>query len=65
MAPNTEEVIKLLVTIAKGHDNVLKYPVPAVNFADFAASSRIFASASGQGFLRLGAVTCSDIRNDH
>lgn len=59
---NTEEVIKLLVTIAKGHDNVLKYPVPAVNFADFAASSLDFRLRFWVRDFELGAVTCSDIR---
>ncbi len=59
---NTEEVIKLLVTIAKGHDNVLKYPVPAVNFADFAASSLDFRLRFWVRDFDLGAVTCSDIR---
>lgn len=59
---NTEEVIKLLVTIAKGHDNVLKYPVPSVNFADFAASSLDFRLRFWVKDFELGAVTCSDIR---
>ncbi len=42
--------------------NVLKYPVPAVNFADFAASSLDFRLRFWVRDFELGAVTCSDIR---
>lgn len=59
---DTEEVVKLLVSIAKGHDNVLKYPVPSVNFADFAASSLDFRLRFWVKDFELGATTCSDIR---
>lgn len=59
---NTAEVIKLLIGIAKAHENVLKYPLPSVNFADFGASSLNFQLRFWVKDYELGAVTMSDIR---
>lgn len=59
---DTAKVIKLLIGIAKAHENVLKYPVPSVNFADFGASSLDFQLRFWVKDYELGAVTMSDIR---
>lgn len=59
---DTREVIELLVAIAKGHENVLPYPVPTVNFADFGASSLDFRLRFWVKDFELGSRTSSDIR---
>lgn len=59
---DTEKAIQLLVSIAKNHSNVLKYPVPSVNFADFAASSLDLRLRFWVKDFEMGSITCSDIR---
>lgn len=59
---DTEEVINLLIGIAKEQENVLKYPVPSVIFTDFAASSLNFRLRFWVSDYDLGVRTCSDIR---
>lgn len=59
---DTDKVIRLLVEIAKSHENVLKYPVPSVNFADFAASSLDFRLRFWVKDYELGASTSSQLR---
>lgn len=59
---DTEKVIKILIEIAKAHDNVLKYPVPNVNFADFGASTLDFQLRFWVKDYDLGVSTTSDIR---
>lgn len=59
---DTTKVIKLLIEIAKKHENVLKYPAPSVNFADFGASSLNFQLRFWVKDFELGAATMSDIR---
>ena len=59
---DTALVIRLLISIAKAHDNILKYPAPSVNFADFAASSLDFRLRFWVKDYELGTRTCSDIR---
>ncbi len=59
---DTKKVIDLLIDIAKKHENVLKYPMPSVNFADFAASSLDFRLRFWVKDFEMGASTASDIR---
>ncbi|MBD5642011.1 MAG: mechanosensitive ion channel [Desulfovibrio sp.] len=59
---DTEKVIKLLISTAKDHENVLKYPVPSVIFADFGASTLDFQLRFWVKDYELGARTMSDIR---
>lgn len=59
---DTEKVIKLLIGIASSTENVLKYPVPSVNFADFGASSLDFRLRFWVRDFDLGASTASRIR---
>lgn len=59
---DTAKVIKLLIQVAKKHENVLKYPVPSVNFADFGASTLDFQLRFWVKDYELGASTMSDIR---
>lgn len=59
---DTTKVIKLLIQVAKEHENVLKYPVPSVNFADFGASTLDFQLRFWVKDYELGASTMSDIR---
>lgn len=59
---DTAEVSRLLISVAKAHENVLKYPVPSVVFMDFGASSLDFALRFWVKDFELGAGTASDIR---
>lgn len=59
---DTAKVIKLLIDIAKAHENVLKYPVPSVNFADFGSSTLDFQLRFWVKDYEMGASTMSDIR---
>lgn len=59
---DTEEVINLLIGIAKAQENVLKYPMPSVIFTDFAASSLNFRLRFWVTDYDVGVRTCSDIR---
>lgn len=59
---DTALVIRLLIDIASAHDNILKYPAPSVNFADFAASSLDFRLRFWVKDYEMGTRTCSDIR---
>lgn len=59
---DTALVIRLLIDIASAHENVLKFPAPSVNFADFAASSLDFRLRFWVKDYELGTRTCSDIR---
>lgn len=59
---DTSLTIKLLIEIAKAHQNVLQYPAPSVNFADFAASSLDFRLRFWVKDYELGASTSSDLR---
>lgn len=59
---DTSLTIKLLIDIAKAHPNVLQYPAPSVNFADFAASSLDFRLRFWVKDYELGASTSSDLR---
>lgn len=59
---DTEKVITTLVGIAKAHANVLPYPVPSVNFADFGSSTLDFQLRFWVKDYELGASTMSDIR---
>lgn len=55
-------VAKLLISVAKAHENVLKYPAPSVIFMNFGASSLDFALRFWVKDYELGAATASDIR---
>lgn len=59
---DTGEVSRLLISVAKAHENVLKYPVPSVVFMDFGASSLDFALRFWVKDFELGAGTASDLR---
>lgn len=59
---DTDLVIKLLIEIAKAHKNVLQYPAPSVNFADFAASSLDFRLRFWVKDYELGTSTASQLR---
>lgn len=59
---DTAKVIKLLVSVASSHENVLKYPSPSVNFTDFGASTLDFQLRFWVKDYELGASTMSDIR---
>lgn len=59
---DTELVTKLLIDIAKQHDNVLKYPAPNVIFTDFAASTLNFTLRFWVTDYDVGVRTSSDIR---
>lgn len=59
---DTDKVIKLLISVAKAHENVLKYPVPSVNFADFGSSTLDFQLRFWVKDYEMGASTMSDIR---
>lgn len=59
---DTEKVIKLLINIANANQNVLKYPVPSVIFADFAASSLDLRLRFWVSDYDAGTSTASQIR---
>lgn len=59
---DTAKVIKLLLDVAGHNENVLKYPVPSVNFADFGASSLDFRLRFWVKDYDLGTMTSSGIR---
>lgn len=59
---DTELVIKLLLEIAKNHKNVLQFPAPSVNFADFAASSLDFRLRFWVRDYDQGSSTSSQLR---
>lgn len=59
---DTALVIRLLISIAGAHENILKFPAPSVNFADFAASSLDFRLRFWVKDYEMGTRTCSDIR---
>lgn len=59
---DTAKAIELLINIAKAHENVLKYPAPSVNFADFAASSLDFRLRFWVRDYDLGPGTASQLR---
>lgn len=59
---DTKKVIKLLISIANDHENVLKYPSPSVVFADFGASTLDFQLRFWVKDYDLGTSTMSDIR---
>ncbi|WP_022655872.1 mechanosensitive ion channel domain-containing protein [uncultured Desulfovibrio sp.] len=59
---NTALVIKLLLAVANGHENVLKYPTPTVTFNDFGASTLDFLLRFWVKDYDVGVSTASDIR---
>ena len=59
---DTAKVARLLISVAKAHDNVLKYPAPDVIFVNFGASSLDFALRFWVKDFEMGAGTASDIR---
>lgn len=59
---DTAQVARLLISVAKAHDNVLKYPAPSVFFVNFGASSLDFALRFWVKDFELGSGTASDIR---
>lgn len=59
---NTRRVIELLTEIAKEHENVLQFPGPSVNFADFGASTLDFQLRFWVKDYDLVVSTSSDIR---
>ncbi|GHU94032.1 mechanosensitive ion channel protein [Deltaproteobacteria bacterium] len=59
---NTELVMKLMLGIASGHRNVLKYPAPSIAFADFGVSTLDFSLHFWVKDYDVGVSTSSDIR---
>lgn len=59
---DTAHAIALLISVAKANENVLKYPAPSVNFADFAASSLDLRLRFWVRDYDLGVPTASEIR---
>ena len=59
---DTAEVTRLLISVAKAHENVLKYPAPSVIFVNFGASSLDFTLRFWVKDYEMGASTSSDIR---
>lgn len=59
---DTQKVIKLLLDVAAANENVLKYPAPSVNFADFGASALDFRLRFWVKDYDLGAAAASSIR---
>lgn len=59
---DTAEVARLLISVAKAHENVLRYPAPSVIFVNFGASSLDFALRFWVKDFEMGAGTASDIR---
>ena len=59
---NTALVMKLLLAVANGHENVLKYPTPSVTFNDFGASTLDFLLRFWVKDYDVGVSTASDIR---
>lgn len=59
---DTALVMKLLLAVANGHENVLKYPVPSVTFSDFGASTLDFLLRFWVKDYDVGVSTASDIR---
>lgn len=59
---NTALVMKLLLAVANGHENVLKYPTPTVIFNDFGNSTLDFLLRFWVKDYDVGVSTASDIR---
>ena len=59
---DTALVMKLLLAIANGHENVLKYPTPTVTFNDFGASTLDFVLRFWVKDYDVGVSTSSDMR---
>lgn len=59
---DTALVMKLLLAVANGHENVLKYPTPTVTFNDFGASTLDFLLRFWVKDYDVGVSTASDIR---
>ncbi len=59
---DTALVMKLLLAVANGHENVLKYPTPTVTFNDFGASTLDFMLRFWVKDYDVGVSTASDIR---
>lgn len=59
---DTALVMKLLLSIANGHENVLKYPTPTVTFNDFGASTLDFVLRFWVKDYDVGVSTSSDMR---
>ena len=59
---DTAVVMRILLGTANANSNVLKYPPPAVNFADFGASTLDFSMTFWVRDYDVGSSTASDIR---
>lgn len=59
---DTAVVMRILLATANANSNVLKYPPPSVNFADFGASTLDFSLSFWVRDYDVGTSTASDIR---
>ncbi|MDR1777165.1 MAG: mechanosensitive ion channel [Desulfovibrio sp.] len=59
---NTENVMKIMLDIAREHHNVLKYPAPSAAFVDFGDSTLDFQLRFWVKDYDVGVSTSSDIR---
>ncbi|MDR1659374.1 MAG: mechanosensitive ion channel [Desulfovibrio sp.] len=59
---DTETVMKVMLDIARAHNNILKYPAPSAAFVDFGASTLDFVLRFWVKDYDVGVSTSSDIR---
>ncbi|MDR2055740.1 MAG: mechanosensitive ion channel [Desulfovibrio sp.] len=59
---DTETVMDIMLGIARGHGNILRYPAPSAAFVDFGASALDFVLRFWVKDYDVGVSTSSDIR---